>query len=60
MRIDFTVTDDDGNELAWGGTSPQPTLKDLAFELGSMVENGEFPHADRLNRPADEGGEDRG
>jgi hypothetical protein len=33
MRIDFTVTDDEGNELAFGGTSSHPTLKALADEL---------------------------
>jgi hypothetical protein len=55
MRIDFTVTDDEGHELAFGGTSSQPTLKALADELYAMVERGEFPHAERCDIPPGEG-----
>ena len=51
VRIDFTITDDEGNELAWGGTSYQSSLHALADELQAMVERGEFPHADRVFPP---------
>ena len=53
VKIDFTVTDDEGNELAWGGTSYASSLKALADELQAMVERGEFPHAERVFPPAD-------
>jgi hypothetical protein len=52
VMIDFTVRDDQGNELAWGGTGYASSIKALADELQAMVERGEFPHSDRVFPPA--------
>lgn len=53
VTIDFTVKDDQGNELAWGGTGHASSLKALADELQAMVKRGEFPHGDRVFPPAE-------